>query len=401
MTNVDGKWYPRELHRWDDFENEHYRIYNMFLEELSNKQLFPSHTQVAAIGSSLLESPQQVELDVQPYVHGAIESPVRQVVEAYLRQMGNMDKLSFRNTGHSLDQKDNVSAEDERSHPRNKSSDRSSARRIPDRWCMRESADGGTVEPIFLGEYKPARKLRAETIAQVLASPPSDLFFQVLRRKKFGRVDSKETNEEIVAKALGQTFDYMIRSGLLYGYLSSGHSLILLKIEESAAWKLFFHYTPVTSVGDFEARRSPIAQLATLAMLTLRSGGKPAQWIRDAEKCLIKWPYTPSDHIPSDELRRLREHGGIQVTRVVSRMIQPMRIMFRHRRFDDNQHRVGRRTRRVASVAGLLASAARPRKTWRIARRHVFSASSAASLWTRDVPILRAIAEAWPRRSIC
>ncbi|KAL1956137.1 hypothetical protein VTO42DRAFT_7572 [Malbranchea cinnamomea] len=175
---------------------------------------------------------------------------------------------------------------------------------------MRQSADGETVVPIFLGEYKPARQLRAEAIAQVLASPPSDLFFQVLRRKKFERVDSKGTNEEIVAKALCQTFDYMIRSGLLYGYPSSGHMLIILKIEESAAWKLFFHYTPVTSVGDFEARRSPIAQLATLAMLALRSKRKPAQWISDAEKCLIKWPYTPSDHIPSDELRRLREHGG-------------------------------------------------------------------------------------------
>ncbi|KAL1952765.1 hypothetical protein VTO42DRAFT_4271 [Malbranchea cinnamomea] len=168
MTNVDGKWYPRELHRWDDFENEHHRIYNMLLEELSNKQLFPSHTQVAAIGSLLSESPQQAELDVRPYVHGAIdESPVRQVVEAYLRQTGNMDKLFSRNTAHSLDQKDNVSAEDERSHPRNKSSDGSStsARRNPDRWCMCESADGGTVKPIFLGEYKPARKLRSAGFA--------------------------------------------------------------------------------------------------------------------------------------------------------------------------------------------------------------------------------------------
>ncbi|KAL1976104.1 hypothetical protein VTN31DRAFT_2386 [Thermomyces dupontii] len=111
MTNVDGKWYPRELHRWDDFENEHSRVYNMFLEELSNKQLFPSYIHVNAIRSNLLESRQQNELDVRPYVHGAIESPVRQVVLAYLRHVGNMDELSFRNTGQSLDQKDNASAE--------------------------------------------------------------------------------------------------------------------------------------------------------------------------------------------------------------------------------------------------------------------------------------------------
>ncbi|KAL1976103.1 hypothetical protein VTN31DRAFT_2385 [Thermomyces dupontii] len=175
---------------------------------------------------------------------------------------------------------------------------------------MRKSAGSGTDEPIFLGEYKAAHKLRAETIAQVLASPPSDLFFQVLLRRESGRSDSKETKEEIVAKVLCQTFDYMIRSGVLYGYLSSGHSLILLKIEESAPWRLFFHYTPVTHVRDFEARRSPVAQLATLAMLALRSERKPAQWISDAEKCLIKWPHTSSDYIPADELRRLRDHGG-------------------------------------------------------------------------------------------
>ncbi|KAL1973215.1 hypothetical protein VTN31DRAFT_5850 [Thermomyces dupontii] len=92
---------------------------------------------------------------------------------------------------------DTTRAPRDRSHPRSKS-DRSSARRIPDRWCMRKSAGSGTDEPIFLGEYKAAHKLRAETIAQVLASPPSDLFFQVLLRRESGRSDSKETKEEIV-----------------------------------------------------------------------------------------------------------------------------------------------------------------------------------------------------------
>lgn len=30
MTKVDGKWYPQELRRWDDFEDEHDRINNLW-----------------------------------------------------------------------------------------------------------------------------------------------------------------------------------------------------------------------------------------------------------------------------------------------------------------------------------------------------------------------------------
>ncbi|KAL1974288.1 hypothetical protein VTN31DRAFT_5848 [Thermomyces dupontii] len=102
----------------------------------------------------------------------------------------------------------------------------------------------------------------------------------------------------------------MIRSGFLYGYVSSGHSLILLKIEESAASRLFFHHTPVTSIRDFEARQSPIVQLATLAMLALWSERMSAEWISNAEMSLYKWPFFPSDFVEPDEPGRLRMHGG-------------------------------------------------------------------------------------------
>ncbi|KAL1952764.1 hypothetical protein VTO42DRAFT_4270 [Malbranchea cinnamomea] len=55
--------------------------------------------------------------------------------------------------------------------------------------------------------------------------------------------------------------------------------------------------------------------------MALRSGKKPAQWISDAEKCRIKWPYTPSDHIPSDELHTewVVTHGGWPASPVSSR----------------------------------------------------------------------------------
>lgn len=74
----------------------------------------------------------------------------------------------------------------------------------------------------------------------MLASP-SDLFSRVLRRKQSKIVNSEAKCEETVAQVLCQAFDYIIRSGLLYVDVSSQHSLILLKIEELAAWKLSFH----------------------------------------------------------------------------------------------------------------------------------------------------------------
>lgn len=275
-----------------------------------------------------------------------------------------------------------MSAGDESRH--SKSSDGRSAQPIPYRWGVYKSGNN-EVRPVLVGEYNSVHKLRAEAVAQVLASPPRDLFFRVLKRRQSKTVNSKEKkNDEIVTQVLSQTFDYMIRSGFLYGYVSSGHSLILLKIEESAASRLFFHHTPVTSIRDFEARQSPIVQLATLAMLALWSERMSAEWISNAEMSLYKWPFFPSDFVEPDEPGRLRMHGGIPVRRVVSRTIQPIRTMFR-RHLDTQGPRIGRLRRKVASDAGLPESGVRLRKSWSIARRHALSALSAASRWIRAV----------------
>ena len=113
-----------------------------------------------------------------------------------------------------------------------------------------------------------------------------------------------------MAKVLCQAYDYMIRSGLLYGYVSPGHSLIFLRITESDVGTLFFHYTSVMLEGNFKAQRSPIVQLATLAMLGLRSEKMTAQWIIDAEQKLCKWPSLPPNHVISDEPGRLGRHDS-------------------------------------------------------------------------------------------
>lgn len=48
MTYTDGKWYSRELHRWDDFEIQHNRTYNMFLETLRRRCVVDGRTPAGA-----------------------------------------------------------------------------------------------------------------------------------------------------------------------------------------------------------------------------------------------------------------------------------------------------------------------------------------------------------------
>ncbi|KAL2359120.1 hypothetical protein RJZ56_008046 [Blastomyces dermatitidis] len=302
VTSVDGKYYPLELYVWDDFP--HNETFDKFMNLFSHKPLFPSKTDVLGVQGDLSLNPWWNEYDIRPLIRSAIEKPAHRVVTAYLEQSGKADRFFFMDYAHSLDNRAPQEQSDKckvssSSQKQSQSPEHKNTKPIPDRWGIYEFLSRD-VRHVCVGEYKIARKIHTEEIKQILTSSSANLFLEVLRRKQSGFVNSDiEKTQEKVAQILCQTFHYMITSGLLYGYIILGETLIFLKIENSSPQKLYFYLTPqvvteTESPHEFEIRNAPAAQLATFATVALHSKEISRDWITKAQNCgICRWPLLP------------------------------------------------------------------------------------------------------------
>ncbi|KKK19416.1 hypothetical protein P175DRAFT_0518467 [Aspergillus ochraceoroseus IBT 24754] len=316
VTAVNGKYYPLELYRWHDFENQLEQTFNQLTATFSSKPLFPSETDVLGVRRELSPTSRKDEQDIRPFVRSAIEKPAARIVRAYYDQTNRQDIFYFQNNAYSLEYRDpETGVERQGSSPSKKRSpERKKSQPIPDRWGICEEEGG--LRRVCVGEYKAAHKTPDEEIRQVLDTAPKNLFLEVLWRKQSGKTNSEEDEgmQELVAQVLCQAFHYMIQSGLLFGYITSGETLILLKIEKSAPWRLYFYFTPVDLIGqghEFEARYAPATKLATFALLALCEREMPRDWITQAENCgIYQWPLVPHRSLQENiSLQRQTYHG--------------------------------------------------------------------------------------------
>lgn len=301
VTTSNRKYYPLELHLWDDFEPSHSETFDLFLQQFADKPLFPSQTDVLGIQRDLSPNTRKSEEDIRPFVRTAIEKPAARVVMAHLSEIGVTEEFFFQNNAYSLENKDEDEVGRTDASPSNKKrSPERTSKPIPDRWgiCKYEHE---SVRRVCIGEYKAAHKVRADKITEALTSPSTALFLEVLRRKQSGRTNTDEENsQDLVAQILCQAYHYMITSGLLYGYVTSGEALIFLKIEKTTPQRLYFYLTPVRT--DVPVRYASAAQLATFSVLALQETEMSRDWISKAEDCgIYQWPLLP----PTNVLREL------------------------------------------------------------------------------------------------
>ncbi|KAH6955976.1 hypothetical protein BKA56DRAFT_432364, partial [Ilyonectria sp. MPI-CAGE-AT-0026] len=122
--------------------------------------------------------------------------------------------------------------------------------------------------------------------------------------------------EELVAMALTQVFDYMVRYEVAYGYIAAGESLLFLHIDRTDPQTLYCHpCVPDEDVGeasdgdcaDDKMSYTAAAQLASFCLLSLRSealkGASLDAASRKAEAALKKWrePYDDAARLPGAE----------------------------------------------------------------------------------------------------
>lgn len=101
--------------------------------------------------------------------------------------------------------------------------------------------------------------------------------------------------EDTVAKALAQTFHYMVHIGTSYGYLTNGKSLIFLHIRDDPT-VLYYHLSqPETDAkgrdGSIDPFYTAVAQLSAFCLRACQDPGKSTSWKEIAMQRLKLWPH--------------------------------------------------------------------------------------------------------------
>ncbi|CAH0046111.1 unnamed protein product [Clonostachys solani] len=319
VTKVDGKYYPSSLSAWGDFARLQQHQFELLEGALKDERLFPSYIGVREMQRRACETPVANEDDIKPFEHIAVEGPVMDIIRALCAKADSNSRVAALHTSrisfanHSLSihiPVDEVIQSTTREKQRRNTSP---TKRVaiepkeirPDRRCLREDTEGNR-SIAFVVEYKAAHKLQ---INQVRRGLNEHLFSRAIKRRLSGksRTDDNQALEDrsdnVLAMVLTQTFDYMIRLGLEYSYLTAGKSFIFLRVKADDPKTLYYHLADPDDEaededGELNLSRTAVAQVAGFSLLALRSNLQPAKWTSEAQAELSQWP------IPYSEMER-------------------------------------------------------------------------------------------------
>ena len=194
-------------------------------------------------------------------------------------------------------------SEREQSGPPTKKSSPERTKLHPDQWCFRTNQNGAVI-PLFTVEYKAAHKLETTLLQSILREPDSaaSLFADALQDihsmtralKTVKEGGGPSVNGKVdTAKVLAQAFHYMVVYGLQYSYVTTGEALIFLHLDPHTPSTLYYHLsTPKTDIVDDtsmardELKKSAVALVATLILLSLEGDYMNQEWKKQASKVL-------------------------------------------------------------------------------------------------------------------
>ncbi|GAO14669.1 hypothetical protein UVI_02008830 [Ustilaginoidea virens] len=313
ITNVTGKHYPLILRPWDGFLDEQRLCHDIITETISGF-LLPSKLDVRAIARTSNTRPVHSEEDLRIFEYLAVEKPVENIMSVFGRRSQenpngrevDCKAIWFENQPSSLTEPDDedgdeVVSENVQGQPGSRKkrvlARRGLSRKRPDRWaiCTRLSGQQCITFPC---EYKAAHKIPVECFQEAMGE--EDLFTRVI----LGVLSDKVSNEDetslqgqkelLVAKALTQTFDYMVHLGTSYGYLTAGKSLVFLHVGDDPRVLYYYLSQPEADAkgpdGSIDPFHTGVAQLAAFCLQTCRDSGKLESWKERAILQLKKWP---------------------------------------------------------------------------------------------------------------
>ncbi|KAH6658643.1 hypothetical protein BKA67DRAFT_512165 [Truncatella angustata] len=255
ITNPRDKWCPENLRPWPDFLEQQRIIfgtlYNTFPTE---SRVFENRNFLAGLGNRISQRPIADEKTLEYFLHNSVEDPVRAILEQLKRveEIGSAyqigDGIIFENHPHAISDvaEEVVARATPASPPRTPNHRRDLNQLRPDQICVYR-ADSSMLAPrtmVYVCEYKPPHKLTAPHFRVGLRA--MNIYKEVVNRKLIPTSADPDARfqyhaERLVASAITQTYHYMMESGLEYGLLTTGETIVFLKVDWAEPQTLYYH----------------------------------------------------------------------------------------------------------------------------------------------------------------
>ncbi|KAL7892069.1 hypothetical protein HDV63DRAFT_390794 [Trichoderma sp. SZMC 28014] len=291
ITNPRHKLCPTSLQPWPDFL-EQQRIASGVLHSAvpANERLFESRGFLSGLGDRIAQRPIANEKGLEYFLHNSVEDPVGSILHR-LKEVGQVRSvyeigggIIFENHPSAIsDASEEVVDRENPSPPRTSDQRRLANQLRPDQICIYRSEDGPSTRRsmLYVCEYKAPHKLTAPHLRVGLR--PMNLYEEVVKRKTIPTSADPEGRfqyqaERLTAAAISQTYHYMIEGGLDYGLLTTGETIVFLKIDWENPETLYYHLAePGPEVSAHPDHFHSCTAVGQYLAFTLVALGQPGQ----------------------------------------------------------------------------------------------------------------------------
>ncbi|KAM5476740.1 hypothetical protein MauCBS54593_000010 [Microsporum audouinii] len=290
ITSPTGRYCPTTLRSWTDFprlrEELFEKVFSLFHPSASPPvEAFLSKEGVKTVGNLVSRRHLGSELDLMSYERFAVEEHVTSILQELLK-LDTKTKLPFLGSGVSFENHANTLSD---------TPEQTGRRPRSDQLCVfRKDREVETL--LYIIEYKASHKLRPANLRFGLR--PSNFWEDVVQAHEIP-LDKQEkaiyNAQQLSGAAITQTFDYMIKEGVEYGYLTTGEVFVFLRIKEDDPRTLYYYLSePVQGAEVQDSEPFPysctaISSVLALCLLALDSKKRDQEWRSLAISQLHKW----------------------------------------------------------------------------------------------------------------
>ncbi|EAS33643.3 uncharacterized protein CIMG_13378 [Coccidioides immitis RS] len=304
ITAPTGRYCPTTLCEWMDFPHQRDELFNRVSclfhpAKTAPLAVFTLLVGLETVGKLVCRRQLGSELDLMSYERYAVEEQVISIIQELLKldtgsQLPSLGSgISFENHANTLDEEPELTSQIHQGW-----------RPWSDQLCV-FWRDGEFETLLFIIEYKASHKLLPPNLWTRLQ--PSNFWENIVQAQQIP-TDPEEkliyNAKQITSAAITQTFDYMVKEGVEYGYLTTGEAFVFLRIKEDDLTTLYYHLSEPahdanTQDGDsFWYSNTAISSVLSLCLLALASKRWSQDWRSQAFSVL--YSDNPSDDQPSE-----------------------------------------------------------------------------------------------------
>ncbi|KAK8000488.1 hypothetical protein PG990_013088 [Apiospora arundinis] len=254
ITNPRDKWCPENLRPWPDFLEQQRIVFGTLYDTFpTDSRVFENRNFLAGLGNRISRRPIADEKTLEYFLHNSVEDPVRAILEQLkVEEVGSVyqigDGIIFENHPHAISDiaEEVVAREIPASPPQTPNHRRDLHQLRPDQICVYrdDSSTSALRTMVYVCEYKPPHKLTAPHLRVGLRA--MNIYKEVVNRKLIPTSADPNARfqyhaERLVASAITQTYHYMMQSGLEYGLLTTGETIVFLKVDWAEPQTLYYH----------------------------------------------------------------------------------------------------------------------------------------------------------------